>query len=118
MSDDDLVDLNFKVPREFRQKFRNAADDCELSNVEFLRRLFNAWLNYKPPKPDPGPFEDLQPFDPKRPIRPCDDSVADSARPETLPEQPRQASLPLVDGGMPSPTCEDCPHNKSYRDHS
>lgn len=118
MSDDDLVDLNFKVPREFRQKFRNAADDCELSNVEVFRRLVNAWLNYKPPKPDPGPFEDLQPFNPKRPIGPIDGSVADTARPEKLSAQLCQASLTLADVEIPSPVCEDCPHNRSYRERS
>lgn len=38
-----LVDLNFKVPPEFRQRFRRLAFDAQLKNVQLLTRAVDAW---------------------------------------------------------------------------
>ena len=38
-----LVDLNFKVPAEFRQRFKQLALDAQLKNVQFLNRLVDAY---------------------------------------------------------------------------
>lgn len=118
MSDDDLFDLNFKVPREFRQKFRNAADDCELSNVEFLRRLFNAWLNYKPPKPDPGPFEDLRPFNAVSRIYPTADPVSDAPRKTVGPDRERSETSPGAAVQFLREACENCSCSRISPDQS
>ena len=58
-----LVDLNFKVPKEFRRAFKRAAVDCDLTNVEFLTRLFRSWQAYTPPVPSQSPFGTLKPVD-------------------------------------------------------
>lgn len=36
----ELVDLNFKVPRDLRRQFKSATVACEMSNVDFLQSLF------------------------------------------------------------------------------
>lgn len=38
-----LVDLNFKVPPEFRQKFKRLALDAQLKNIQLLMRAVEAW---------------------------------------------------------------------------
>jgi len=38
-----LVDLNFKVPPDFRQKFKRLAFDAQLKNVQLLTRAIDAW---------------------------------------------------------------------------
>ena len=38
-----LVDLNFKVPAEFRQHFKRLAVDADLKNVQLLRRAVEAY---------------------------------------------------------------------------
>ena len=38
-----LVDLNFKVPPEFRQKFKRLALDAQLKNIQLLIRAVDAW---------------------------------------------------------------------------
>jgi hypothetical protein len=38
-----LVDLNFKVPPEFRQRFKRLAFDAGLKNVQLLIRALDAW---------------------------------------------------------------------------
>lgn len=38
-----LVDLNFKVPPEFRQKFKRLAVDARLKNIQLLIRAVEAW---------------------------------------------------------------------------
>jgi hypothetical protein len=38
-----LVDLNFKVPPEFRQRFKRLAFDAQLKNVQLLTRALDAW---------------------------------------------------------------------------
>ncbi len=58
---DELVDLNFKVPRDFRRAFKHAAVECDISNVEFLKRLFGAWQQHNQTEPCPSPFQDLRP---------------------------------------------------------
>ncbi|MCB1433546.1 MAG: hypothetical protein KDK75_14005 [Alphaproteobacteria bacterium] len=58
-----LVDLNFKVSRDFRRAFKRAAVDCDVTNVEFLMRLFRAWQSYSPPEPNQSPFGNLEPVD-------------------------------------------------------
>lgn len=40
---DNFVDLNFKVMPDFRQRFKRAALDADLSAVQLLRRLFEAY---------------------------------------------------------------------------
>jgi hypothetical protein len=40
---DTLVDLNFKVPPEFRDRFRRHAFDERLKNVQLLVRALEAW---------------------------------------------------------------------------
>jgi hypothetical protein len=40
---DTLVDLNFKVPAEFRQRFKRLAVDADLKNVQLLRRAIEAY---------------------------------------------------------------------------
>jgi hypothetical protein len=42
-SSDTLVDLNFKVSPEFRQRFRRLAFDAGLKNVQLLTRALAAW---------------------------------------------------------------------------
>lgn len=38
-----LVDLNFKVPADFRQRFKRFALDAQLKNVQLLSRMVEAW---------------------------------------------------------------------------
>ncbi len=38
-----LVDLNFKVPADFRQRFKRLAFDAQLKNVQLLTRAIDAW---------------------------------------------------------------------------
>lgn len=38
-----LVDLNFKVPAEFRQHFKQLALDAQLKNVQLLKRAVEAY---------------------------------------------------------------------------
>jgi hypothetical protein len=38
-----LVDLNFKVPPEFRDRFKRAAFEARLKNVQLLVRALEAW---------------------------------------------------------------------------
>jgi hypothetical protein len=38
-----LVDLNFKVPPEFRDRFKRLAFDARLKNVQLLVRAVEAW---------------------------------------------------------------------------
>ena len=38
-----LVDLNFKVPAEFRQHFKRLAVDADLKNVQLLKRAVEAY---------------------------------------------------------------------------
>ena len=38
-----LVDLNFKVPAEFRHQFKQLALDAGLKNVQLLARAVEAW---------------------------------------------------------------------------
>ena len=38
-----LVDLNFKVPAEFRQHFKQLALDAQLKNVQLLTRAVEAY---------------------------------------------------------------------------
>ena len=38
-----LVDLNFKVPAEFRHQFKQLALDAGLKNVQLLTRAVEAW---------------------------------------------------------------------------
>ena len=38
-----LVDLNFKVPVEFRRRFKQLALDADLKNVQLLRRAVDAY---------------------------------------------------------------------------
>ena len=38
-----LVDLNFKVPAEFRQRFKQLALDAQLKNVQLLARVVEAY---------------------------------------------------------------------------
>jgi len=38
-----LVDLNFKVPAEFRRRFKRLANDADLKNVQLLTRALDAW---------------------------------------------------------------------------
>ena len=38
-----LVDLNFKVPAEFRQRFKRAAVESNLKGVQLLQQAFAAW---------------------------------------------------------------------------
>lgn len=40
---DALVDLNFKVPAEFRQRFKQLALTADLKNVQLLRRAIEAY---------------------------------------------------------------------------
>lgn len=40
---DTLVDLNFKVPPDFRQRFKRLAFDAQLKNVQLLTRAVDAW---------------------------------------------------------------------------
>ena len=40
---DSLVDLNFKVPEEFRRRFKLAAVNAGISNVKLLEQVFDAW---------------------------------------------------------------------------
>ncbi len=43
LSEQDLVGLNFKVPRGLRASFRQAAAARDCSMVELLRDCFQAW---------------------------------------------------------------------------
>ncbi len=38
-----LVDLNLKVPPEFRQRFKRLALDAQLKNIQLLMRAVDAW---------------------------------------------------------------------------
>ena len=38
-----LVDLNFKVPAEFRQRFKRLALDAQLKNIQLLKRAVAAY---------------------------------------------------------------------------
>ena len=38
-----LVDLNFKVPPEFRQRFKRLALDAQLKNIQLFMRAVEAW---------------------------------------------------------------------------
>lgn len=38
-----LVDLNFKVPAEFRRHFKRLALDADLKNVQLLKRAVQAY---------------------------------------------------------------------------
>jgi hypothetical protein len=38
-----LVDLNFKVPPGFRQRFKRLALDAQLKNIQLLMRAVEAW---------------------------------------------------------------------------
>ena len=38
-----LVDLNFKVPAEFRQRFKQLALNAQLKNVQLLNRVVEAY---------------------------------------------------------------------------
>ena len=38
-----LVDLNFKVPREFRRRFRHLAADADIRNVELLKQAIESY---------------------------------------------------------------------------
>ena len=38
-----LVDLNFKVPAEFRQRFKRLALDAQLKNVQLLNRAVESY---------------------------------------------------------------------------
>lgn len=38
-----LVDLNFKVPGDFRSRFKRLAFDAQLKNVQLLTRALDAW---------------------------------------------------------------------------
>lgn len=38
-----LVDLNFKVPAEFRQRFKRLALDAQLKNIQLLKRAVEAY---------------------------------------------------------------------------
>ena len=38
-----LVDLNFKVPADFRQHFKRLAVEADLKNVQLLRRAVEAY---------------------------------------------------------------------------
>jgi len=38
-----LVDLNFKVPADFRDRFKRLALDARLKNVQLLVRAVEAW---------------------------------------------------------------------------
>ena len=40
---DTLVDLNFKVPADFRKRFKRLAVDADLKNVQLLRRAVEAY---------------------------------------------------------------------------
>ena len=40
---DDLVNLNFKVPAAFRRRFKRLAVDVDISGVELLRRVVEAY---------------------------------------------------------------------------
>ena len=47
-----LVDLNFKVPPDFRNHFRKLAFDAGLKNVQLLVRALAAWeRETRPPPP-------------------------------------------------------------------
>ena len=38
-----LVDLNFKVPEDFRTRFKRLAFDAQLKNVQLLSRALDVW---------------------------------------------------------------------------
>ena len=38
-----LVDLNFKVPAQFRQRFKRIAGEADLKHVQLLRRALEAY---------------------------------------------------------------------------
>jgi len=40
---ENLVDLNFKVPAEFRKRFKIAAAQQGVTGVDLLRQVFEAW---------------------------------------------------------------------------
>lgn len=39
----DLANLNFKVPVEFKREFKVAAASLDLSQVDFLKQIFEYW---------------------------------------------------------------------------
>jgi hypothetical protein len=45
-----LVDLNFKVPAEFRDRFKRLAFDARLKNVQLLVRALEAWEREAQPR--------------------------------------------------------------------
>ena len=49
---DRLVDLNFKVPMEFRRRFKQMALDADLKNVQLLRRALDAYERALPGRID------------------------------------------------------------------
>jgi hypothetical protein len=40
---ENLVDLNFKVPEEFRRRFKRLAFEADLKHVQLLNRALDAW---------------------------------------------------------------------------
>ena len=47
-----LVDLNFKVPREFRRRFRLLAADADIRNVELLKQTIESYERDQKTKSD------------------------------------------------------------------
>ncbi|MCY4637283.1 MAG: hypothetical protein OXG04_22760 [Acidobacteria bacterium] len=47
-----LVDLNFKVPREFRRRFRHLAADADIRNVELLKQAIESYERDQKKKTD------------------------------------------------------------------
>lgn len=45
ISEDKLVDLNFKVPDSFRRRFKIRAAEEGITGVELLRRIFDDSMN-------------------------------------------------------------------------
>ena len=43
VTSDLLVDLNFKVPAEFRQRFKRCALESNLKGVQLLQQALSAW---------------------------------------------------------------------------
>jgi hypothetical protein len=46
-----LVDLNFKVPPDFRHRFKQLALDAQLKNVQLLVRALDAWEREQKKRP-------------------------------------------------------------------
>ena len=51
-----LVDLNFKVPREFRRRFRRLAADADIRNVELLKQAIESYEREQTKKTDAPRF--------------------------------------------------------------